>query len=494
MKKLEKILITLAIGLITMFTSTNVNAMNFEYTVLNLSSEQNYDNTAIARRVLFFNETEKNYTLESLKFENGIFYVSDSSKKPNEVLLAGKAINLEVTPVTTDLDVGMYSDIVTATFTDGTKISMPVNLEIIAPKTIYTIPTVSQLEFVYDGTEKSLDFKNLDLNNLNLIGETSATEAGDYWSLVGLKNSFTSKWEDGSTTSKWFRWEIKKRTETLAEKSLSANEGTKLSSVSLPENWSWDSPDTVIKLGNNTYYASYTPADEKNYNSVVSEKVIVKGIEVYTIDINTDSGISPLSSNSYVLDLGDNQTIKVSALTDKLISSIKVNGVEQLVDFTSTFTINVNSISEDINIEIASVDKTLFPIEGNSQEYIKNSEEKLVIKYDFDYNLFKLEKITIDGNEIFTGFEFSDGSLVLTFDSSLLSNLEVGKHDIEITLENGQSLLANFAIQEKVVNEEPETNTTINPETSDNIVVYSILTILSLAGLIILKTKYIKEL
>ncbi len=486
MKRSKMAIIALAVVLFTVLFSTNVNAMRFEYSELNLSSEQNYDNMSIARRVIFFNETDKDYTLASLEFEKGILFVSDSTKKPNEVLLAGKAINLEVAPVTTNLDIGTHSDIVTATFTDGTKISMPVNLTIIAPKTVFTIPTVSQLEFVYDGTEKSLVFENLDLNNFDLIGESSATEAGKYWALVGLKKPFTSKWEDGSTSSKWFRWEIKKRTETLAGQSLSANEGTKLSSISLPENWSWDSPDTVIKLGDNTYYASYTPTDEKNYNSVASEEVIVKGMEAYTIDINTDSGISPLSDNSYILKLGENQTITINAISDKFISSIKINGVEQLLDIINTYTINVNNISEDIVIEVKSVNKTFLPIEGNSQIYIKELGEKLLLKYDYDYSLFKLSTIKIDGNEISTGFEFSDGSVILTLDSNLLSTLEVGKHNVEITLENSQILLADFTIQEKIVTEVPQIN---NPQTNDNIIIYSALAFISIAGLVILKIK-----
>ena len=58
---------------------------------------------------------------------------------------------------------------------------------------------------------------------------------------------------------------------------LEANSGDKLSSVILPTNWSWKSPDDLVgDAGNREHVAIYTPED-KNYKDVeVSLTVLVK--------------------------------------------------------------------------------------------------------------------------------------------------------------------------------------------------------------------------
>ena len=66
---------------------------------------------------------------------------------------------------------------------------------------------------------------------------------------------------------------------------LEANSGDKLSSVILPANWTWKSPDDLVgDAGNREHVAIYTPED-KNYKDVeVSLTVLVKGSSTPTPD------------------------------------------------------------------------------------------------------------------------------------------------------------------------------------------------------------------
>ena len=71
---------------------------------------------------------------------------------------------------------------------------------------------------------------------------------------------------------------------------LEANSGDKLSSVNLPTNWSWKSPDDLVgDAGNREHVAIYTPED-KNYKDVeVSLTVLVKDSSTPTPGPTPDS-------------------------------------------------------------------------------------------------------------------------------------------------------------------------------------------------------------
>jgi len=65
---------------------------------------------------------------------------------------------------------------------------------------------------------------------------------------------------------------------------LTATEGQTLNDVTLPEGWTWDAPNTSVgNEGENTFAATYTPADTDNYKSVtVNVTVTVSAVHVHS--------------------------------------------------------------------------------------------------------------------------------------------------------------------------------------------------------------------
>ena len=107
---------------------------------------------------------------------------------------------------------------------------------------------------------------------------------------------------------------------------LEANSGDKLSSVILPTNWSWKSPDDLVgDAGNREHVAIYTPED-KNYKDVeVSLTVLVKDSSTPTPgptpDSNPDSNPEPTPEPS-----DNNNNFPVGAIVGIAAGSTVVAG------------------------------------------------------------------------------------------------------------------------------------------------------------------------
>ena len=79
---------------------------------------------------------------------------------------------------------------------------------------------------------------------------------------------------------------------------LTATYGDTLADVALPDDWSWNDPDTtsVGNVGNNTFSATYTPSDTTNYNTVTKNLAVtvsaknITGAEITLGDVLTYTG------------------------------------------------------------------------------------------------------------------------------------------------------------------------------------------------------------
>ena len=143
---------------------------------------------------------------------------------------------------------------------------------------------VSSKEYVISKTtqEKAIDIPKANTNlvytgNLQkgvnegtgytLTGNT-ATNAGTYTAKATLKAGY--KWNDGITDVKEISFEIKKARPTFTEPTgLKGQKGAKLSTVTLPSQFKWKNGDLILNtVGDNTYYATFTPADTTNYEVI----------------------------------------------------------------------------------------------------------------------------------------------------------------------------------------------------------------------------------
>ena len=81
--------------------------------------------------------------------------------------------------------------------------------------------------------------------------------------------------KNGSKEEIKLSWEIKKADPTINKPILETKNGTKLSDIKLPENWSWKNENEIVYGDkSNKYLAIYTPLDTENYNTIETELVV----------------------------------------------------------------------------------------------------------------------------------------------------------------------------------------------------------------------------
>ena len=141
---------------------------------------------------------------------------------------------------------------------------------------------------------------------------------------------------------------------------LSATYGDTLSSVELPEGWAWDNGEqTVGSVGNNTFSATFTPADARNYKSV-SENIelsVAKKVITITADDKESQLGKPLEELTYTLDgelaPGDELGINLTTVADN--------------QALGTYDIVVN-YNDNPNYDITAVGGTYTVLEAESEQ------------------------------------------------------------------------------------------------------------------------------
>ena len=134
-------------------------------------------------------------------------------------------------------------------------------------------PTLSNGTYTYNGSEQSVVIDGFDNATMDIEGNT-ATVVGNYTVTVKSKNG---KWSDGTKEPVTFNWFIVKANPSYTlPTGLNAVQGDKLSDVTLPDGWTWNTPETQLtNAGSNTYKATFTPSDTDNYNVLTDIDVTV---------------------------------------------------------------------------------------------------------------------------------------------------------------------------------------------------------------------------
>lgn len=127
-------------------------------------------------------------------------------------------------------------------------------------------------------------------------------------------------------------------------------------------------------------------------------------------------------------------------------------------------------------------------IEGENQTYTINKSDKMTFRINADYSLFE------NGGKVFIDDALVDsknyislsGSTIITFNKEYVDTLKVGEHTLKVVLNNNVEVATKFTINEEIKENESEEDTQIeNPKTSDNVVTYLVLSIISISGIII---------
>ncbi len=203
----------------------------------------------------------------------------------------------------------------------------------------------------------------------------------------------------------------------------------------------------------------------------------VNAVNFYDVNITVDSGITAPKQLNYNLPEGNSETLDFTSKEGYLISSITINGVEQIGTVTTSHEVSINDIRENVFIKITSKSKNILPIEGNSQIYEKGSGKNIIIKFDYDFASLQPVSVTIDNKVVTQGYELSQGSVILTINNTTLENLSVGEHNIEIALETGEVMVGEFEVIEA------EEDVIKSPKTGDSGMIHYIMALISLLGI-----------
>ena len=120
---------------------------------------------------------------------------------------------------------------------------------------------------------------------------------------------------------------------------------------------------------------------------------------------------------------------------------------------------------------------------------VSNSEE-LTFKFNIEYSKFQKDgKVYIDDKLVdSSNYTSKEGSTIITFNKDYTKNLSAGEHTLKVAVADGEAS-TSFTI----TNNSKTTNTSSNPVTGDNIIIYIALFVISLLGVVIIGNKFRKK-
>lgn len=120
--------------------------------------------------------------------------------------------------------------------------------------------------------------------------------------------------------------------------------------------------------------------------------------------------------------------------------------------------------------------------EGANQIYTIDESKNAIFRIDADFSLFD-GKLYIDGILVDAkNYKAESGSTVITLNKEYVDTLSVGEHTIKVEFSDNGSATTKFEVKAKQVNTKKTENIT-NPQTSDNIGIYLMLSIISVLGI-----------
>ncbi len=380
----------------------------------------------------------------------------------------------------TDLDASTtaYTDILTFKVNGSEDVSFPVKV-IINPKKVVK-PTVTYT-YTYTGQEYTFDFTGFNDSYMTITGPKAGTAVGDYDVEISFKNTQNNyTWTDGSKDAVPLTVTINKGTISDPVYDPNAATGAKLSTVALPQGWTWDDPNAIIETGGKLYQASYVDTTG-NYKDASARGLLVNGKTQYTVTIPTGTNFYSTPSANFTMFKGETKTVSLVVQSGYLFTSIKLNGIEMITTKLDSYDLKIENINENQVIKVE-VERIIITPE-NAGEIIKfrvGSEDSIKFKFDYDYDVFNINAFRINGKtipmeDVNKNFKFTKSSVLMEITNEYLATLKPGTYNIEMDLELGELMLASFVVEEEIKIE--------NPKTSDNIMIYSGMALLATIGI-----------
>ena len=247
-------------------------------------------------------------------------------------------------------------------------------------------------------------------------------------------------------------------------------------------------PDTGYMIDKVLVNGTVTEVTNNKLSLIVNDN---KDVEVsykkipFTITVKDVTGATITPNGAVSVNYGDNKEFTITANTGYKLVKVLVDGADKTSSMTGD-KLKLENIISNIEIEVV-VEKIVYEVtEGANQKYTitKNTEAKF--KINADYNLFDgkvyVDDVLVDSEN----YTSESGSTIITFKQSYIDTLSEGEHTLKVAFTDGGEATTNFTV-EKV--EEKITN---NPKTSDNIIIFVAMFIVSVLGIAI-TVKYNKN-
>ena len=247
-------------------------------------------------------------------------------------------------------------------------------------------------------------------------------------------------------------------------------------------------PDTGYMIDKVLVNGTVTEVTNNKLSLIVNDN---KDVEVsykkipFTITVKDVTGATITPNGAVSVNYVDNKEFTITANTGYKLVKVLVDGADKTSSMTED-KLKLENIISNIEIEVV-VEKIVYEVtEGANQKYTitKNTEAKF--KINADYNLFD-GKVYVDDVLVESeNYTSESGSTIITFKQSYIDTLSEGEHTLKVAFTDGGEATTNFTV-EKV--EEKITN---NPKTSDNIIIFVAMFIVSVLGIAI-TVKYNKN-
>ena len=247
---------------------------------------------------------------------------------------AGTKYVLDSNGVTATVDGKKWADNVRPLVEDTYSFAWTESKEYVISKTaqekVIDIPKANT-NLVYNGNPQTGVNEGI---GYTITGNTK-TNAGTYTAKATLEAGY--KWKDGTKEVKNIPFEIKKARPTFTEPTgLKGQKGAKLSTVALTSGFTWVDGETVLNtVGENTFKATFTPADTTNYEvidvdlTVTVEDVVTPPEQVtLTTNIINEGGTVTLTPNTATVDKGGTIDVTFNPDANYEIGTVTLDGTD----------------------------------------------------------------------------------------------------------------------------------------------------------------------
>ena len=194
------------------------------------------------------------------------------------------------------------------------------NVTVNTSKIVVDVPNPN-LDYTYNGEIQTFDIAE---NPAYEITNNTRKDAGYQQVTVSLKDNQNFIWSSLSANDLIFTFEIKKQTPILPEiKTIYANAYDSFSDIDLPQGFSWnkENGENVGKLGNKTFFATFTPTDTTNYETIEGIEINIVVTSVVRIPKQADEILEfNGDEQSLTLENLDKELVEISGTTKATLS------------------------------------------------------------------------------------------------------------------------------------------------------------------------------